>query len=71
VLVAADQARALARYLTLVRRGVLDTSGLPASENAAAAWGELVIQPLSVEVLPAAESENMSGSAVDRRMGMR
>jgi hypothetical protein len=64
VLVPSEQAKALARYLTLVRRGVLDTSAI--ADPARAVRGELVIEPLSVDVLPAA-SEKPGESAVDRR----
>jgi hypothetical protein len=47
------QSRALARYLSLVRRGAIDTSSLANPEDAPiAAPGDLVIAPLSVEGLP-------------------
>ena len=67
VVVPAGQLRAIERYMTLVRRGALDTSALANSEKAdVAAPTDLVIAPLSVEVLVVPNGESGTGPGVDR-----
>jgi hypothetical protein len=52
VVVPAGQSRAIERYLSLVRRGALDTSALVSSDTTGAATpADLVIAPLSVEAI--------------------
>ena len=64
----AAQSQAIERYLTLVRRGTLDTSALANPEKAGATTPtELEIAPLSVEALALPGDEYGSGSGVDRR----
>jgi hypothetical protein len=66
VLVPAGQLRAIERYMTLVRRGALDTSALANSEKTdVTAPTDLVIAPLSVEVL-VPNGESGTGPGVDR-----
>lgn len=68
VLVPAARSQALARYLTLVRRGALDASALVGSEGTlAVAPTDLVIAPLSVEALAMTNVASGIGSGVDRR----
>ena len=67
VLVPAGQLRAIERYMTLVRRGALDTSALANSEKTDVTTpADLVIAPLSVEVLVVPNGESGTGPAVDR-----
>jgi hypothetical protein len=67
-MVRAAQSQAIARYLTLVRRGVLDASALATPDRAGAAPpSELVITPISVEPLTVPDGEDGSGVSVDRR----
>jgi hypothetical protein len=72
VVVPVAQSQALARYLSLVRRGAIDTSSLANPEEATiAAPGDLVIAPLSVEGLPATlDMERGIGPGVESR-GLR
>jgi hypothetical protein len=64
----AVQPQAIARYLTLVRRGVLDTSALAVeNETGAAAPADLTIAPLSVDALEIADVGTRTDPAVDRR----
>ena len=67
VLVPAGQLRALERYMTLVRRGALDTSALANSEKTdVTAPTDLVIAPLSVDVIVVPNGEGGIGPGVDR-----
>jgi hypothetical protein len=67
VVVPAGQLRAIERYMTLVRRGALDTSPLANSEKSdVTAPTDLVIAPLSVDVLVVPNAESGIGSGVDR-----
>jgi hypothetical protein len=51
-----------------VRRGALDTSSIVKSDGAGiVAHADLVIAPLSVDALAAADEENGIGPHVDRR----
>ena len=64
----ADQSRAIARYLALVRRGALDTSAIVSADvTGVAAPTDLVIAPLSVDPLAVTDVENGVGPGVDRR----
>jgi hypothetical protein len=64
----AVQSEAITRYLTLVRRGALDTSTLAEEkETGAAALADLVIAPLSVDALEMTDVGIRNGPAVDRR----
>jgi hypothetical protein len=66
VVVPAGQLRAIERYMTLVRRGALDTSALANSEKTdVTAPTDLVIAPLSVDVI-VVHGESGTGSGVDR-----
>lgn len=68
VVVPAAQSQAIARYLALVRRGVLDASALARSNEAdIVVPTDLVIAPLSVEDLAVADVDNGTGPDVDRR----
>jgi hypothetical protein len=66
VVVPAGQLRAIERYMTLVRRGALDTSPLANSEKSVTAPTDLVIAPLSVQALGATNVESGIGPGVDR-----
>ena len=67
VLVPAGQLRAIERYMTLVRRGALDTSSLAnADRTDVTAPTDLVIAPLSVEVLVVPNGESGTGPPADR-----
>ena len=67
VLVPAGQLRAIERYMTLVRRGALDTSPLANSERTdVTAPTDLVIAPLSVDVIGVPTGESGPGAGVDR-----
>lgn len=67
VLVASDASDALARYLTLVRRGAIDTSTLTnPGEQGVAAPGALAIVPLAVDALAIAAVEPRNGSGDQR-----
>jgi hypothetical protein len=67
VVVPAGQLRAIERYMTLVRRGALDTSALANPEKAdVTAPTDLVIAPLSVEVLVVPNGQSETGPGVDR-----
>jgi hypothetical protein len=64
--VVTPQAEALARYLSLVRKGAIDPSALADPNTAAiAAPDDLVIAPLSVEALPVRNVERGTGPGVD------
>jgi hypothetical protein len=68
VLTPPRQSQAIARYLSLVRRGALDTSALISDKDAGAAEpAELVIAPLLVDELQMTDVETRTGAAVDRR----
>jgi hypothetical protein len=68
VVVPAGQSRAIERYLSLVRRGALDTSALADSDRTSAATpADLVIAPLSVEAIDVPDGESEIGPSVDRR----
>jgi hypothetical protein len=68
VVVPAEQSRAIARYLALVRRGALDTSAIVSSDGTGAmAPTDLVIAPLSVDALAMTDVETGTGPGVDRR----
>jgi hypothetical protein len=68
VVVPAVQSQAIARYLALVRRGVLDASALARSNEAdIVVPTDLVIAPLSVEDLAVTDVDNGTGPDVDRR----
>jgi hypothetical protein len=63
----AAQSRAIARYLTLVRRGVVDGSALIRSnETGVARPADLAIAPLSIESLVVTNVEHGIGPGVDR-----
>jgi hypothetical protein len=67
VVVPAGRLRAIERYMTLVRRGALDTSSLANSQKTeVTAPTDLVIAPLSVDVLVVPNAESGTGSSVDR-----
>lgn len=67
VVVPAGQLRAIERYMTLVRRGALDTSSLANSQKTeVTAPTDLVIAPLAVDVLVVPTAESGTGSGVDR-----
>jgi hypothetical protein len=67
VVVPEGQLRALERYMTLVRRGALDTSALANSEKTGVtAPTDLVIAPLTVQALGATSVESGIGPGVDR-----
>ncbi len=67
VVVPAGQLRALERYMTLVRRGALDTSALANSEKTdVTAPTDLFIAPLSVDLLVVPNGESGTGSGADR-----
>jgi hypothetical protein len=67
VLVPAGQLRAIERYMTLVRRGALDTSSLAnADRTDVTAPTDLVIAPLSVELLVVPNGESGTGPTADR-----
>jgi hypothetical protein len=67
VVVPAGQLRAIERYMTLVRRGALDTSALANPEKSdVTAPTDLVIAPLSVEVLVVPNGQSETGPGVDR-----
>jgi hypothetical protein len=68
IVVPAERALALERYLALVRRGALDTSALANSDRTgAAAPADLVIAPLSVAAIVETYGESEIGPSVDRR----
>lgn len=61
VVVPAGQPRALERYLSLVRRGALDTSALANSDRTGVATpADLIIAPLSVEAIDLTVGETKS-----------
>ena len=67
LVVPAGQLRALERYMTLVRRGALDTSALANSEKTdVSAPTDLVIAPLSVDVIVVPNGESGTGPGVER-----
>ena len=67
VVVSDAQSRAIDRYMTLVRRGALHTSPLPNSNRTeVTAPTDLVIAPLSVDVLVVPNGEGGTGSGADR-----
>jgi hypothetical protein len=67
VAIVTPQAQAIARYLSLVRKGAIDTSSL-ADPNAiaVAAPDDLLIAPISVEALPVTNVERGIGPGVDQ-----
>ena len=68
VVVPAGQSRAIERYLSLVRRGALDTSALVNSDRTGVATpADLIIAPLSVEAIDVTDGESEIGPSVDRR----
>jgi hypothetical protein len=67
VVVPPGQLQAIERYMTLVRRGTLDTSPLANSDKTdVTAPAELVIAPLSVDGLVVPNGESGTGSGADR-----
>ena len=67
VVVSDAQSRAIERYMTLVRRGALDTSALANSEKTdVTVPNDLVIAPLSVDLLVVPSGENGIGPGVER-----
>ena len=67
VVVPEAQSRAIARYLTLVRRGAIDTSTLVSSEGVSVdAPSELVISPISVDAIVMKDAESRIVSGADR-----
>ena len=67
VVVPEPQSRAIARYLTLVRRGAIDTSTLVSSEGVSVdAPSELVISPISVDAIVMKDAESRIVSGADR-----
>ena len=67
VVVPEAQSRAIARYLTLVRRGAIDTSTLVSSEGVSVdAPSELVISPISVDEIVMKDAERRIVSGADR-----
>ena len=68
VLVSADQARAIERYLALVRRGALETPGLAANVRSEIPEPvDLVVAPLSVDAVVLPDVEREAAVAVERR----
>lgn len=68
VTVPADQARAIARYLALVRRGALDLSALVTVDSTRlASPTDLSIAPLSIEPVAMTDLDEGIGPGVDRR----
>ena len=67
VVVSDAQSRAIERYMTLVRRGALDTSALANSEKTdVTVPNDLVIAPLSVDLLVVPNGESGAGPGADR-----
>lgn len=72
VVVPAEESRALARYLALVRRGALDVSTLPSpDETGVAAPVEIVIAPLAVDTLAVTDVKAGIGPVNRREPGTR
>jgi len=67
VIVPQEPARAVSRYLTLVRRGAIDTSTLSVEGSGDVAPTELAIVPLSVDAVAMPDAENRIGPGGDRR----
>ena len=68
VIVPQEPARAVSRYLTLVRRGAIDTSTLLRKGSALTPHQrELAIVPLSVDAVVMPDAESRIGSGGDRR----
>jgi hypothetical protein len=70
VVVSAEQSKAIERYMTLLRRGTLDTSSLVKEIPIAGEMPALAVGPLTVEPLAVPDVESGSGPAVDRTPGM-
>ena len=73
VLVPAESARAMARYLGLVRKGAIDTSTLAEPKTSGNTTPtDLVIQPLAVDAIAMTEVEDRIGpGAAERDAGVR
>jgi hypothetical protein len=67
VVVPKETARAVSRYLTLVRRGAIDTSTLTGEGSDDVSPTELAIVPLSVDAIAMPDAENRIGPGGDRR----
>ncbi len=67
VLVPAGQMQAVARYMTLLRSGRLDTSSLEAKAEEDSTPEELVLGALEIRPMTVTELDGTTSSAVDRR----
>jgi hypothetical protein len=66
VAIPTEQSQAIARYLTLVRSGALDTSALKPGGSDVSAPEDLTIVPLFVEALTVTAVERGAGPSIDR-----